>query len=60
MFIPQQYAAETMFVYDWRDIALAILVALLFLVVGGVYIVAWISVTLDKLRARFKKNSAGA
>lgn len=51
-------ATETVFVYGWRDVALAVVIAGLFLFVVGVYVWAWVSVQFDRLRAWFKKERA--
>lgn len=56
VYAPQSYAAETMFVYDARDIVLAVLLGAVVLIVLSVYVTALVSVGIDKLRARLSKG----
>lgn len=49
-------ATETVFVYGWRDVVLAVVVAALILGLGGFIAWVYISVAFDKVRAWFKKE----
>lgn len=47
---------ETVFVYGWKDVFLAVMVAALLLGIGGFMAWVYISIAFDRVRAWFKKE----